>query len=675
MIAPKPADEPTFEPIDVTDAASAFFRPGGALSREWEDADGGYEVRPQQVEMACAVAEAIGRGGHLAVEAGTGVGKSFAYLVPALLAAFERNEQVIISTYTIGLQEQLMRKDIPLLRRHLGQDFKAVMAKGRGNYLCLRRLARADRMGGDLFRTTQQMDLDRIRVWSTNTTDGTLQDLTEQPPHDVWSAVNVEHGNCMWQRCPEYGRCFLMKARQAMKDARLVVVNHHLFFSDLALKAMGGSLLPAAPVCVLDEAHLMEGVASDHLGLRLSQYSFEHWLRRLYVPESGKGLLAALGHGEASNQVVRVREELDRFFEEVRKVTDLSPRKSQQVIRAPLVIETSTLELMRMLNQMLREIHEELEDLDARAELAAARRRGAEHVVSLEAFLRQSMQDQVYWVALEGGRRKQVVLHSAPIEVGPALSETLFAPIRTAVMTSATMAVAGTLDYFKQRVGALDAESVCLGSPFDYGRQMKVVLPQTMPDPNTPEFIEASARAICRLVDLSAGRAFILCTSDSYMRQVVKLVRPHMEARGFPLIVQGEGLPRNLMVEKFKSLPGSVLFGLDSFWMGVDVRGEALSHVIITRLPFSVPDEPVVAARMERIKERGGDPFKEYALPEALLKFRQGVGRLIRSATDTGIVSVLDPRMTSKWYGRMFRAALPECPVEIVEGLDSQLTS
>lgn len=627
-----------------------------------------YEARPQQRQMALAVADAIAQGRHLAVEAGTGVGKSFAYLVPLLLAAKLRGVQVVVSTYTIGLQEQLIQKDLPFLQRHLGVDFKAVLVKGRGNYLCLRRLARAERMGGDLFRANASAELERLRAWSQKTTEGTLQELQEQPTPEVWSAVNVEHGNCMGHKCPEYSACFLFRARREIATADLLVVNHHLFFSDLALRREKAAILPEFSIAVMDEAHTIESVASDHLGLRLSQYQFEHWLRRLYVADTGKGLLAVLRAGDAAHAAVQIYEEVDRFFRAVREWAGFSRDQKQQVAPAPIPVETSLPALIRRLSGLLRLLHDAQKDLDVRAELSAARRRGEEIAMALESFLGQTLEDSVYWMASEGVRRPQTVLYAAPIEVAPILEQYLFESMSCVVMTSATLAVEGRLDYFVHRVGAQDCDLEQVGSPFDYGRQMKILIPKGMPDPNQTEaYTEATAHAVRHFVRLTQGRAFVLFTADRLLRAVAERVRKEFAEQGFELLVQGEGLPRTGMLDRFRRGRRSVLFGLDSFWMGVDVRGEALSNVIITKLPFAVPDEPVVKARMDRIVERGGDAFREYSLPEAILKFRQGVGRLIRSSTDEGIVVILDPRITTKWYGRLFLSSLPECAVERVE--------
>jgi ATP-dependent DNA helicase DinG len=627
-----------------------------------------FEVRPQQREMALAVAESLASGRHLAVEAGTGVGKSFAYLVPMILAATLRKQPAVVSTYTIGLQEQLMLKDLPFLQSHLGTPFKAVLVKGRSNYLCLRRLARAERHAPDLFKTKQAEEIERLRAWSDHAVEGSQQELKELPPPDVWSAVNVEHGNCMFHRCPEYSRCFLMKARAAIREADLLVVNHHLFFSDLALRMNGGAILPESGLVTLDEAHQVENVASEHMGLRLSQAMFEYWLRRLYVPDTGKGLLAALKKGDAAHLVTQLYEALENFFHQVRTWAGFQKDKTQQVVTAPPPWETNLPTLMTQLTHQLRDIHEELEDLDSRAELQSARRRGQEMRESLEAFLRQAIPDSVYWVASEGSRRAQTVLYAAPIEVGPLLNEHLFAQAGAVVMTSATLAVGDNLDYFLQRMGAPEATALRVGSPFNYTRQMRIIIPAEMPDPNQFEpFTEATAQAVLKYVRLTRGRAFVLFTSDRLMRAVANKVRETLSDEKYELIMQGELLSRQAMLERFRKARRGVLFGLDSFWMGVDVRGEALSNVIITKLPFAVPDEPVVKARMDRIEEQGGDPFRDYSLPEAILKLRQGVGRLIRSSTDEGIVVILDPRIRTKWYGKKFLSALPECPVEVEE--------
>ncbi len=667
MIAPR-TEPPAESNPSIRAPTEEFLRPGGGLQRACAAEEFPYEPRPQQLEMSLAVADAIEEPHHLAVEAGTGVGKSFAYLVPLIQAAVARKIQTVVSTYTISLQEQLISKDIPFLQQHMGLDFKAVLVKGRSNYLCLRRLARARKMSGELFKSAEQEELDRIRAWADRTADGSLQDLEQQPNGEVWSTVCAEHGNCLWSKCPEYKRCFLMRARNQIRDAHLLVVNHHLFFSELSLRAHGAAFLPEYRIAVLDEAHMVEGVASEHMGLRLSHYAFEHWMRRLYVPESSKGLLGALRDGEAVHAVTRLWDEIDEFYAEIRKWAHFSDDSAQRVVQTPLSITTTAMNTLAEVTSRLRKLIEESKDEDLKAELKSIRAHGCEMRDGLEAFLKQSLEDQVYWVEREGRRRQQTVLYSAPIEVAPILEQSLFGNLDCVVMTSATLAVGDTLDYFRNRVGATECESLKLGSPFDFTRQMRIYIPRGLPDPNDAEAFAAAAAPVVReYVAKTQGRAFVLFTSTSLMRKIADLVRDFMAGRGFTLYVQGSGLPRHVMLDRFRKGKDCVLFGLDSFWMGVDVRGEALSNVIITKLPFAVPDQPLVKARMDRIREKGGDPFKEYSLPEAILKFRQGVGRLIRTATDEGIVVILDNRIITKWYGRKFLGSIPECPVEIVD--------
>ncbi len=638
------------------------------MEQHFTEGDVEFELRPQQQKMARAIADAAHLGHHLAVEAGTGVGKSFAYLVPQILTALEHETRCVIATYTITLQEQLMHKDIPLVRKILGCDFKAVMVKGRSNYLCRRRLQRARKMRGDLLDTDRENQLEVIYALASNNqlADGSLQELEEQPDHQVWGAICAEYGNCTGKRCPFYKECYFMTARQEMMNAQVLVVNHSLFFSELALRAEGAAILPPYGYVVFDEAHQMEQVASAHLGIRLSLYMVEYWLRRIYGSEKRKGLCAALKDGKGAFLATQTADAAEIFFESIRNHFKLGAQKTQQRVFAPPPIETDLPLKITNLCLHLKTLTETTDNPDIQSEIKSSRSRGLELRDIIESFLKQSLEDQVYWVEIQG-RRKQAVLYSAPVDVAPILREMLFEEIPCVIMTSATLAVGSNLEYFRHRIGAEECTELRVGSPFDYARQMQIQIPINMPPPTANNFESASSTAIRYFVNKSRGRAFVLFTNSRFMKKVAEELRFDFEEEGYAFLVQGAGIPPKRMLETFRNHEAGVLFGLDRFWMGVDVPGEALSHVIITRLPFSVPDHPLTQARFESIEARGGNSFKEYSLPEAVLKFRQGVGRLIRSGSDYGTVSILDSRIRDQWYGRLFLESLNECSVEDVE--------
>jgi ATP-dependent DNA helicase DinG len=634
-----------------------------------------YEHRDQQLEMADTVAAAIEGRHHAVIEAGTGVGKSFAYLVPAILAAAAPRPpgvpplRVVISTHTISLQEQLITKDLPLLRSVIPCEFSAVLVKGRGNYISLRRLELARQRAKSLLSDERDVqDLERLNAWAAGSSDGSRSDLLFRPSGTVWDEVASDSGNCMGHKCPRQKDCFYYRARRRVHNAQILIVNHALFFSDLALRQQGAQILPDYQVVVFDEAHTLEAVAAEHLGIGVTSGQVEFTLNKLYNDHTNKGLLVHHRMTEAQQQVERVWCASDEYFERLRQWREENSDANGRVLE-PRLFATSLAMDLTELATTLRRLKATLTDESERLEFAAACNRLLALRDGLTQWNDQSVEQAVYWldVSARANRRARVTLAAAPIDVGPALRSQLFGKIPTVIMTSATLATGKppSFTFFCSRVGLTQAVEQQLGSPFDFRSQAQLILVEGMPEPTAERaaFERRCREMICRYVERTEGRAFVLFTSYSFMRQITSQLSTWLAQQNLALLSQAEGLPRTEMLERFKANPRSVLFGTDSFWQGVDVPGDALQNVIITKLPFSVPDHPLIQARLEAIREAGGNPFLEYQVPEAVIKLRQGFGRLIRTQRDRGMVVILDPRVLTKPYGRVFLNSLPDCEV------------
>ena len=623
-------------------ASIDFFGPRGLLARVLPT----YEERPAQARLAYAVGRVLTEGGVLLAEAGTGTGKTLAYLLPAV----ELGRRVVVSTGTKNLQEQLLSKDIPLLARALGRDLSVAVMKGRGNYLCLLRYKSFGQAGS--FRRFDEIPLFRaVEAWAPRTETGDRGEVEDLPDGvDFWREISAASENCIGQACPDFEPCWVTQMRQRALEADLVVVNHHLLCADLAVKdGSYGSVIPDYDTVILDEAHLLEDVATQYFGIQVSSHRLEDLCR-----DVERELKAArLDARDVYAELDAVRHRGETFFKTVAqgrghrlKAGWMPPRVAEQ---AAAMLER--FEGLRTALLALPERSDALSTLAGRAQVLAQ---------DLAFVLGAEDDGHVCFVETRG---RGVFLRATPIDVSARLKELLFDPARAAVLTSATLAVDGGFEYLKSRLGLEPTDEVMLASPFDYSEQAILYVPRRMPEPSSPSFVDRAADEVARILEVSRGRAFVLFTSYANMNAVAERIASRV---AYPILMQGEA-PKPMLLETFRRTPGAVLLATSSFWQGVDVAGEQLSCVIIDKLPFASPADPVVQARIERIRNRGGNPFNEYQVPVAILMLKQGLGRLIRAASDRGILAVLDSRLVERPYGRRFLESLP--PARLVHDL------
>ncbi|HYT48870.1 MAG TPA: helicase C-terminal domain-containing protein [Pyrinomonadaceae bacterium] len=642
----------------------SIFGPDGLISQAHPE----YEHRPGQIDMAAAVLRAFEQKHHLIVEAGTGTGKTLAYLVPAIAAACGSGARVVISTGTKNLQEQLMNKDIPFLKGVLPAKFRAAVMKGRNNYVCLHRIKRAE--STPFLEGLDQIDqFDEVFRWVTQTETGDRAELSNLPENlPFWRHIDARSDTCLGQKCPDFDPCFLTRMRQRALDADVIVVNHHLFFADLALRnGAYGAVLPDYAAVILDEAHQIEDVASEYFGSQVSNYQIDDLLRDVsYLKIEDR---------EAERELIRISARIQRFadlfwisFHEGRGLDGrfaLMPRVAQVANLRSVTDEDEEPQINNLghgdayaaLDNALHRLETALAILkDAPADADNILRRVRQLRFDLNFIVKAEDKQFVYWIERRG---RGVFLRASPIDVSGLLQDKLFEKVPTVILTSATLSSGGNFRFIRERLGLDKSEEMIADSIFDFENQAVLYLPPQMPDPRSPHWAAAAAEQVIKIVNATAGRAFVLSTSNAGMNEMFERVASQID---YPCFVQGSASKGELL-KRFRETPNAVLFATSSFWQGVDVRGEQLSCVIIDKLPFAVPSDPIIAARQRFIEEQGGSSFYEYSVPQAIISLKQGLGRLIRSTTDRGVLAVLDPRLRTKMYGQTFLQSLPPCRI------------
>lgn len=635
------------------DLTSKVFGPEGLISRSHDN----YEYREGQIKMANAVASALESKRHLMVEAGTGTGKTLAYLIPAIGASLKSKKKIIISTGTKNLQEQLMEKDIPFLQKILPAKFSASYMKGRGNYACLYRIHKADAQ--PILDGLDQLDHFReISRWVKETSTGDRRELIDLPEDlSFWNRINARGEVCLGQKCPDFEPCFITRMRDRADAADIIIVNHHLFFADLNVRGnQFGRVLPDYGAVIFDEAHLIEDIASDYFGFQVSNFQIDELVRDIdRLP-----LTDVIATRELSRSAAKLIGLADQFwirFTQARNDgryplnADLfTYRTNQNELKMTPLGETHY-----ALDTALKELDTMLDGYSTdQPEVESLLKRARQTRFDLDFITSQAERKFVYWMERRG---RGIYLRASPVDVSELLREKLFEKVETCVLTSATLSSAGSFNFVRERLGLDSAKTDSLVAPssFNYEQQSLLYLPKGMPDPRSNEFTQLASGEIIKLLGATKGRAFILCTSNQSMNALYELVSSRVN---YPCFVQGS-MSKAGLLDKFRETSNAVLFATSSFWQGIDVQGDQLSCVIIDKLPFAVPSDPIVAARSRFIDENGGRSFMEYSVPQAIITLKQGIGRLIRSKTDRGVIAILDPRIRTKPYGRAFLESLP----------------
>lgn len=645
------------------------FGEGGLISRFHDS----YEHREGQIKMAEAVAAVLANKRHLIVEAGTGTGKTLAYLIPAIAAAVEGRKRIVISTGTKNLQEQLMQKDIPFLQKILPKKFTAAYMKGRGNYACLYRVQKSENQ--PVLDGIGQIGYFReVSRWVHETTSGDRAELVDLPEDlSFWNRINARSDICIGQKCPDFEPCFITRMRAGAEAADIVVVNHHLFFADLNVRGnQFGRVIPNYNAVIFDEAHLIEDIASDYFGFQISNFQLDELVR-----DTDKLPIAdAVATRDLTKLAVRTIGLAEGFWLRFSKAKNdgrypLLPDAFAHRTSAGEMRPTALGEAYSALNDSLHALEKFLDGYTAEApEVESLLRRTRQAIFDLDFIVHQAERNFVYWLERRG---KGIFLRASPVDVSELLREKLFEKVDSCVLTSATLSTGGSFNFIRERLGLDAANTTALTAPssFDFEKQAVLYLPKAMPDPRSPEFTQLAAGEIVKILHASRGRAFVLCTSNISMNSLFEIVSSRVD---YPCFVQGS-MSKAGLIERFRATPNAVLFATASFWQGVDVRGEQLSCVIIDKLPFAVPTDPIVAARTRFIDENGGNAFADYSIPQAVISLKQGIGRLIRSREDRGIIAILDPRIRTKRYGRDFLQSMPRMRITVDAGEAAEFLS